>query len=82
MLHALGLIVPVGVDILYPPNCIVESGAHRDEILGVSEEQRADVIILGVRSANWRLAAVTHFADSTAYKIVTQAACPVLTVRG
>jgi len=82
VLSALRDMVPSDVDLLYPPNCIVRRGSPRDVILGVSEEQGADLIILGVRSANWRLMAATHFADSTAYKIVTQAACPVLTVRG
>jgi nucleotide-binding universal stress UspA family protein len=82
MLHALGEVVPLGADLLYPPNCIVKRGSPRDEILKVSEEQGADLIILGVRTASWRLSAATHFADSTAYRIVTQATCPVLTVRG
>jgi nucleotide-binding universal stress UspA family protein len=82
MLHTLREVVPLGVELLYPPKCIVRRGSPRDEILDVSEEQDADVIVLGVRSANWRLTAATHFADSTAYRIVTRAACPVLTVRG
>jgi nucleotide-binding universal stress UspA family protein len=82
MLHALRQIVPFGVDLLYPPNCIVECGSPGDQILQVSEQHGVDAIILGIRSANWRVTAATRFADSTAYKIVTKAACPVLTVRG
>lgn len=82
MLQALRQVVPLGVDLLYAPNCIVERASPRDEILKVSEQYGADVIVLGVRSANWRLTAATRFADSTAYQIVTKAACPVLTVRG
>jgi nucleotide-binding universal stress UspA family protein len=82
MLHALGEVVPFGVDLLYPPHCIVKRGSPSDKILEASREHGADVIVLGARSTNWPITAATHFADSTAYKIVTQAACPVLTVRG
>jgi nucleotide-binding universal stress UspA family protein len=82
MLHALRQVVPLGVDLLYPPNCIVECGSPGNEILQVSEQHGVDLIVLGIRSADWRLAAASHFANSTAYKVVTQANCPVLTLRG
>jgi nucleotide-binding universal stress UspA family protein len=48
----------------------------------VSEGRGADMIVLGVHGAEGHLAGGTHFARSGAYKVVTQAKCPVLTVRG
>jgi nucleotide-binding universal stress UspA family protein len=39
------------------------------------------LIILGVRPVHGKLGLVTHLASTTA-QILTQAACPVLTVRG
>ena len=73
--------VPAGADLLHPPNYVERHGSPSDEILKLADEENADLIVLGVRDAQWRLPAVTHFADSTAYKIVTRAVCPVLTVR-
>jgi hypothetical protein len=35
-----------------------------------------------VRKPQGRIGLATHFARATAYKVVTEANCPVLTVRG
>jgi nucleotide-binding universal stress UspA family protein len=82
MFYRLREVLPLGADLSYPPICIVRHGLPSDEILQVSDARRADLILLGVRSAGWRLAATIHLTESTAYKIVTRATCPVLTVRG
>ena len=50
-------------------------------ILEVSKAQATDLIVLGVRPAHGKLGLTTHLASTTA-QILTQAACPVLTVRG
>jgi nucleotide-binding universal stress UspA family protein len=52
-----------------------------ERILEIAGEQAADLIILGVRPVHGKLGLVTHLASTTA-QILTQAACPVLTVRG
>jgi nucleotide-binding universal stress UspA family protein len=80
--HTLRDVVPAGADLEFKPRCIVERGAPEDTILGVATRHDTDLIVLGVRSAQRHPAATTHFSRSIAYKVVTEAACPVLTVRG
>jgi nucleotide-binding universal stress UspA family protein len=80
--HTLRDVVPVGADLECKPRCIVERGAPEDTILSIAASYDTDMIVLGVQSAQSHLTATTHFFHSIAYKIVTQATCPVLTVRG
>jgi nucleotide-binding universal stress UspA family protein len=80
--HVLRDLVPFGADLRCEPDCIVERGAPANKILEVSEGHGADMIVLGVHGADGHLSRITHFVRSDAYKIVTQAKCPVLTVRG
>ena len=80
--HTLRDLVPFGSDLGCQPDCVVERGAPANKILEVSEGHGADLIVLGVHGADGHLARITHFVRSDAYKIVTQAKCPVLTVRG
>jgi nucleotide-binding universal stress UspA family protein len=80
--HALRDVVPFGSELRCEPECIVEHGTPANKILEVSERHGADMIILGVHGAEGHLAGSTHLARSGAYKVVTQAKCPVLTVRG
>ncbi len=75
-------LVPFGADLRCQPDCVVERGAPANKILEVSEGHGADMIVLGVHGADGHLARITHFVRSDAYKIVTQAKCPVFTVRG
>jgi nucleotide-binding universal stress UspA family protein len=75
-------IVPLGAGLAARPRCAVERGAPADSILSVSMRENVDLIVLGIRSTEGGVTATTHFARSVAYKIVTQAECPVLTVRG
>jgi len=64
------------------PEAVVEYGNPAAEILEVAKQRGADLIVLGVRDANKRMGAATHLEWSTAHKVVAQATCPVLTVRG
>ena len=75
-------IVPLGAGLAEKPKCTVERGAPAESILGVSLRENADLIVLGIGHAKLSAAVGTHFARSIAYKVVTQAECPVLTVRG
>ncbi len=52
-----------------------------DRILEIAKDRAADLIVLGVRPPHGKLGLLTHLASTTA-QILTQAACPVLTVRG
>ncbi len=58
--------------------CVVEKGGPKETILRVAKEQKADLIVLGVRPSN---ALATHWLGNVAYDIVIKAPCPVLTVR-
>ena len=75
-------VIPASADLEFKPRCIVERGAPEDTILRVAAWHDADMIVLGVRSAQGHPTAITHFSHSIAHKVVTEAKCPVLTVRG
>ncbi len=56
----------------------IESGRISEEIIKVVKEKDADLIIMGTHGvAGW----AEFFVGSNAYKVVTQAPCPVLTVQ-
>ena len=64
------------------PNFRVEQGPAAEKILEVATALGADLIVLGVRGAAGHMGAATHVSRTTAHRVVTQAECPVLTVRG
>lgn len=57
----------------------VEFGDPAQKIRKAAAEWQSDLVVLGVRSAK---ASVAHLAEGTAYQVVRQAPCPVLTIRG
>ena len=64
------------------PEYIVESGDPADMILEFSRLREMDLIVLGVRPQKGAPGAETHHLPAAiAYKIVSRAECPVLTVR-
>lgn len=70
--------VPPGVGLWCQPECLVEFGTPADRILKAAADLQADLIVLGVRrSANFP----GHLPPATAYKVVCQGHCPVLTIR-
>ena len=75
-------LVPEDVHFASPPNFLIRHGEVADKILEVAKEIRADLIVLGVRGAQGRIGIATHLARPTAHKVLIQAPCPVLTVRG
>lgn len=81
MLHTLGDLIPFGADLRCEPTCVVERGGHGSKILEVSEGHGVDMIVLGVSNASSHGSKKAYFYRSALYKIVTQAKCPVLTVR-
>jgi nucleotide-binding universal stress UspA family protein len=58
--------------------CRVEVGAIEEAILDVAEQERASVIILGLKTP---ATYVDHLGWLHAYRIVCGACCPVLTIR-
>lgn len=72
-------LVPADADLWCEPEPVVESGTPAEAILTTASDRQADLIVLGVRrTANFP----GHLPPATAYKVVCQAHCPVLTVRG
>ena len=61
------------------PTYIVEQGPAAEKILDVSKRRHTDLIVLGARPAK---GFATHLSLGTVQKVVSQATCPVLTVRG
>jgi len=59
----------------------VKFGTAADGILQAADEEKADLIVMGIRGAGSLVRAVHHLG-STADRVVAEACCPVLTVRG
>jgi nucleotide-binding universal stress UspA family protein len=74
-------LVPPEAELWCKPEHIVEYGSPAESILKVAAQRHARLIVLGVRKPEGSLGLVTHFVRATAYKVVSQANCPVLTVR-
>ncbi|HUK54268.1 MAG TPA: universal stress protein [Candidatus Binatia bacterium] len=77
----LELVQPEG-ELWCRPEPVVKYGEPAAKVLAEAAERHADLIVLGVRNAAGRLGAATHLERSVAHRIVVNARCPVLTVRG
>ena len=60
------------------PTYIVEQGPAAEKILDVAKRRHTDLIVLGARPSK---GVATHLNIGTVHKVVSQATCPVLTVR-
>ena len=80
-LHQLYELVSEDAEQWCRPEAAVEYGEPAERILQTAEERGADLIVLGVRDASRNMMAAKHLDRATAYKIVANARCPVLTVR-
>lgn len=74
--------VPPEAELWCKPESVIEYGDPAGTILRVAGQRHSHLIVLGVRKLEGRIALATHFARATAYKVVIEANCPVLTVRG
>jgi len=85
LLSHLRALVPPEAEPWCRSQCLLEFGElfapPSSRILEIAADREADLIVLGVHPAYGKLGVVTHLASNTA-KIVTEAACPVLTVGG
>jgi nucleotide-binding universal stress UspA family protein len=82
MIRTLRDLVPFGADLRCEPICVAEQGPHGQKIPEACEAHGADLLVLGAAVEKNALARQLHFHRSALYKIITQATCPVLTVRG
>jgi len=80
--EGLHTLIPEDVEMWCKPEYVVDFGDPARQILDVVRERKADLIVLGVRAAAGHLGTATHLAAATAHTVVSQAQCPVLTVRG
>lgn len=72
-------LIPPGAELWCKPDFAVEFGKPSQSVLKIAAEKQADLIVLGVRrTANFP----GHLPPATAYEVVCQSLCPVLTVRG
>jgi nucleotide-binding universal stress UspA family protein len=75
----LSLSIPRGMELLaFDPVVLFGSAAHG--ILRAAEEQKASLIVMSVRAASG-LPGASHIPWATAYQVVCEAKCPVLTLR-
>ena len=75
-------LVPPEAKMWCQPKAFVESGDAGDKILEQAEELGVDLIVLGIRPVSTLAGMRTHLGTATAYKVVSRAICPVLSVRG
>jgi nucleotide-binding universal stress UspA family protein len=81
-LRRLRTLVPAEAEAWCQPNFKLEHGPEADKILEVAGALGADLIVLGIKGTDGGVGAMTHLLQSIAHRVVTQARCPVLTVRG
>jgi nucleotide-binding universal stress UspA family protein len=81
LIGRLKALVPPGANLWCEPKAFVESGDAGDKILEEAEELAVDLIILGIRPVSTLAGTRTHLGMATAYKVVSRAICPVLSVR-
>jgi nucleotide-binding universal stress UspA family protein len=74
----LAAIVPPDIKFAAAPCTLVEFGTAVECILAAAQEKRPDLIVLGVRQPE---SFTRRLRWATAYGVVTEAPCPVLTVR-
>jgi nucleotide-binding universal stress UspA family protein len=73
-------LLPSAVNAKYRREFRVEFGTAADGILKVANGSDVDLIVMGVRGAGSLIRATNHFG-TTAHDVVSEARCPVLTVR-
>lgn len=77
--HALDQIVPQRVSEFCSPHTFVETGNAHDRIIGHIKEKNIDLLVLGIRSSSYL---GLEMRTSGAFRLIADAACPVLTVLG
>ena len=71
-------LVPPDAKLPHPAQCLAEFGNAAERILAVAREQKPGLIVMGVRQP---VGFARRLKWATAYAVVSDAPCPVLTVR-
>lgn len=74
-------LVPAEAQAWCKPEYLVQHGNPAETILKIAQARESDLIVLGVKAETGVPGASTHLPIATAHKVVSRAACPVLTVR-
>jgi nucleotide-binding universal stress UspA family protein len=78
MTDALQQVASESDTVIYPPVCAVAYGSEiSNTVVDYARTQKAKLIVLGVRRASM---VASHVPAHIAYRIITEAPCPVLTV--
>jgi nucleotide-binding universal stress UspA family protein len=76
-------LVPKEAELTSFPECLVERGRASEKTVDLAAQLQVDLIVMGARPLDGRFRGpTTHLPLTTAHKVVLQAPCPVLTVRG
>lgn len=81
-MHQMQSLLPRNEANLCRPETMVRFGRPAEKILECAKESGADLIVMGVRAPGSRMGIESHFESAIAHRVVTQAICPVLTMRG
>lgn len=81
-MHRLYQIPSKAADLNGPPEVAIEYGDPAERIVETARQRDADIIVLGIRAARGVPGAATHLERPIAHKIIVNAPCPVLAVRG
>jgi len=79
--HRLRNLIPSEAEPWCEPRFAVEQGSPAEKILEVANRRKANLIVLGVHRPGGFPGAATHLPTATAHKVVSNAPCPVITVR-
>ncbi|HEV2387432.1 MAG TPA: universal stress protein [Candidatus Acidoferrales bacterium] len=71
--------LPPGADLWCFPEFLAVFGPLVESILAAARQRSADLLVLGIRGGG---AVTGHLPAANAYRLVREATCPVLTVRG
>src|SRR5512146_1341615 len=71
-------LIPPGIELAVPPQFEVEFGTAAECIQTVAEARKTDLIVMGVRQP---VGFARRLKWATAYEVVTNAPCPVLTLK-
>ncbi len=77
--HALDQIVPQHVSEFCNPHTVVKTGRAYDRIIGHIEENKIDLLVLGIRKTSYL---GLEMRTSGAFRLIADAPCPVLTITG
>jgi nucleotide-binding universal stress UspA family protein len=78
LVNRLKKVMPAACKNTCEPDFLVRFGEEAQEILRTATEQDADLLVLGLRGSP---TLAGQLPSATAYKLVRQAPCPVLTLR-